>query len=76
MDEIISQSLSIFFGVLQSLILVVISGAFKMFMDIRDLKKDLNAAFLKIRELEKLVTRDCEIVGASARSCREGKDPQ
>lgn len=51
-EDIIKQSLPVFFGVLQSLFLVVISGAFKIYFDVRKLKQDLRSAFTKIRNLE------------------------
>lgn len=81
MDEIIHQSMQVFFGVLQALILVVISGAFKMFYDVKRLKRDLNSCFKKIREIEKRiqeleielgVKRNQEIMESSAGCRREG----
>lgn len=52
LEQIIQNSIASVFAVLQGLILVVISCAFKMYWDVRRIKKDQKAAFIKIRNLE------------------------
>ena len=66
MDDIIHEAMRVFFGVLQALIMVTISCAFKMYWDVKKLKRDLRAAFTKIRELEKRDQRNQETVEPSA----------
>ena len=51
-DEILKNAIPPFFAILQSFTVILISGAFKMYADIRKQRRDLRAAFTKIRELE------------------------
>ena len=71
--ELLDKSLPIFFGVFQSLILLLITSAFKMYWDVRELKKDLNQAFKKIRDLELSDQRNKTIVETSARCSGTGE---
>lgn len=48
-DKLIEQCLVAVFGIIQALTVIVIIAAFKMFWDVRSLKKDMDAAFTLIR---------------------------
>ena len=77
MDEIVKQFITVFFGVFQALILVVIAASFKTYWDVRLLKKNMNAAFKKIRTLEKreseLFHKALEAPSACSRESKESK---
>lgn len=51
-SAIIQQALGIFIAVIQVAVVAAMGGAFKTYLEVRDLRKDLNHAFMKIRRLE------------------------
>lgn len=51
--EVVRNSISVFFGLLQTILVVSFGALIKLYMDQRETKKDLDAAFQKIRCLEK-----------------------
>lgn len=53
-DEIIRSSVVVLFALGQIAIVALASTAFKIYLDVRDLKKSMNFAFTKIRKLEEL----------------------
>lgn len=74
MDEIVKQFITVFFGVFQALILVVIAASFKTYWDVRLLKKNMNAAFKKIRTLEKRESEFHKALEAPSACSRESKE--
>lgn len=56
-SEVVRNSISVFFGLLQTAIVASFAVIIKLYIDVRSLKKAMNAAFDKIREIqEKLAT--------------------
>lgn len=51
-EQVIRSAIGTFIGIVGSAMVGLICGAFKMYWDVRELKKDMNAAFAKIREIE------------------------
>lgn len=51
-SEIVRNSISVFFGLLQTIVVVSFGALIKLYGDSRQTKADLNAAFCKIRALE------------------------
>lgn len=54
LDEIIRSSVVVLFALGQIAIVALASTAFKIYLDVRDLKKSMNFAFTKIRKLEEI----------------------
>lgn len=50
--EIWNQAIATFFAILQAGLLAVVAAGIKMYFDVKILRKDMDAAFIKIRELE------------------------
>lgn len=73
LEQFIQSSITTFFAILQALILLVITGSFKLYWDVKILKKNMNAAFTKIRNLEKREPSTCENVEPSSPCSRESK---
>lgn len=55
--EVLKSGIGLFFALLQFLLIGAIAAGFKVYMDQRDMKKDLNQAFAKIRCLEGRVSK-------------------
>lgn len=56
--EIIKNLITVFFGIMQAVFLMVLVGGVNMYFSVRTLKKSLNAAFSKIRDLEQKVYKE------------------
>lgn len=50
--EIWNQAVATFFAILQAGLIGGIAAGIKMYFDVRVMRRDINAAFVKIRELE------------------------
>ena len=55
--EAVKNSITVFFGLLQLVIVSAVGGVVKLWLDVRDLRKDMDAAFDKIREVKGEPTR-------------------
>jgi hypothetical protein len=53
-----ARVIEIFYGVVQALMVLGISGVIKMAFDQKKMRQDLNAAWQKIRQLEKGMKND------------------
>ncbi len=53
-SEIVRQAMGTAFGILQALFIAAMIGAFKVVWDVKQLKSDMDAAFTKLRALERM----------------------
>lgn len=77
-QDLLHDAVSSLFGVLQILMVASVTAAFKTYMDCRDNKKDINAAWQAIRDLKSQVGGSGEPNCSSSgpRSSRRGQKPR
>lgn len=52
--EIWNQAVATFFAILQAGLIAGVAAGVKMYFDVKLLRRDMNASFTKIRDLEKI----------------------
>ena len=56
--ELLKNSVTLFFGILQVALIAAVGGLFKLYSDMIGIKKDMNQAFGRIRRIENQLDKE------------------